>query len=151
MENPATYYFGEVQLTYQRTKPPEKNKITSSLIVSEFIRSIYPIGQISHRESFYILYLNNSNQIVGYYLLSTGGITGTLVDVRLVFQGALLTNSVAIIMSHNHPSGTLRPSAADKAITKKIERAGEMLDIKLLDHIIITEDSYYSFTDENLL
>lgn len=150
MENLDIHYFGEVQLSYQR-KEPEYTKITSSRMASEFIRSIYPTGQINHRESMYVIYLNNSNKIVGYYLLSTGGITGTLADVRLVFQGALLTNSVAIIMSHNHPSGTLKASSADKAITKKIARAGETLDIKLLDHIIVTEDSYFSFADENLL
>lgn len=79
--------------------------------------------------------------------MSTGGITGTLVDVRLVFQGALLSNAVAMILTHNHPSGTLKA----KAITKKIASAGETMDIKLLDHIIVTEDDYFSFADENLL
>lgn len=150
MENLDIHYFGEVQLSYQLNQP-QFTKITSSRIASEFIRSIYSEGQINHRESMYVVYLNNSNKIVGYYLVSRGGITGTTVDIRLVFQGALLTNAVAMILTHNHPSGTLKASSADKAITKKIALAGESLDIKLLDHIIITEDSYFSFADENLL
>ncbi|KAB8154252.1 DNA repair protein [Kordia sp. TARA_039_SRF] len=150
MENLDIHYFGEVQLSYQRKKS-QITKITSSRMASDYIRSLYPEGQINHRESMYVIYLNNSNKIIGYYHLSSGGITGTLVDVRLVFQGALLTNSVAMILAHNHPSGTLKASSADKAITKKISIAGESLDIKLLDHIIVTEDSYFSFADENLL
>jgi DNA repair protein RadC len=106
MENLDIHYFGEVQLSYQR-KEPKYTKITSSRMASDYIRSLYPEGQINHRESMYVIYLNNSNKIIGYYHLSSGGITGTVVDIRLVFQGALLTNSVAIILAHNHPSSTM--------------------------------------------
>ncbi|MGH1384321.1 JAB domain-containing protein [Kordia sp.] len=142
---------GEIQLHYTKQQNVELEKITSSRQVNECIRKFFPIEQINHREHMYALYLNNSNRITGYYLISIGGITGTLVDIRVVLQAALLSNSVAMIMVHNHPSGTLKPSGADKAITKKIQNAGEMLDIKLIDHLIITEDNYYSFADENMM
>lgn len=142
---------GEIQLNYKKHETAEIIKITSSRKVNDCIRQFFPSEQINHREHMYVLYLNNSNKVTSYYLLSIGGITGTLVDIRVVLQAAILSNAVAMILVHNHPSGTLKPSAADKAITKKIQNAGEMLDIKLLDHLIITEDSYYSFADENLL
>ncbi len=142
---------GEIQLNYIKHEAVKVIKITSSCSVNDYIRQFFPLEQINHREHMYALYLNNSNKITGYYLLSIGGITGTLVDIRVTFQAALLSNAVAMILVHNHPSGTLKPSSADKAITKKIANAGEMLDIKLLDHLIITEDNYYSFADENAL
>lgn len=93
----------------------------------------------------------NSNKVLHKAQLSKGGITGTLVDVRIVMKQALELGAVAIILAHNHPSGTLRPSAADKQITQKIKIASETLDIKVLDHLIITQKSYYSFADENML
>ncbi|AXG69590.1 hypothetical protein KORDIASMS9_01815 [Kordia sp. SMS9] len=142
---------GEIQLNYIKQKDIELEKITSSRHVNECVRKFFPLEQINHREYMYALYLNNSNRITGYYLISIGGITGTLVDVRVVLQAALLSNSVAMILVHNHPSGTLKASAADKAITKKMAHACSVLDIKLLDHLIITEDSYMSFADENLI
>lgn len=142
---------GEIQLHYSKERNIELEKVTSSRDVNDCFRKILPTEQINHREHMYVLYLNNSNKITGYYLISIGGITGTLVDIRVVLQAALLSNSVAMILVHNHPSGTLKPSAADKAITKKMAHACEMLDLKLLDHLIITEDSYYSFADENMM
>ncbi|KAB8154300.1 DNA repair protein [Kordia sp. TARA_039_SRF] len=142
---------GEIQLHYTKQKNIELEKISSSRHVYECVRKFFPLDQINHREHMYALYLNNSNKITGYYLISIGGITGTLVDIRVVLQAALLSNSVAMILVHNHPSGTLKPSAADKAITKKVSNACDLLDIKLLDHLIITEDSYMSFADESLI
>jgi len=94
---------------------------------------------------------NNSNKIIKSERLSKGGITGTLVDVRLVFKEALQNGATAIILAHNHPSGTLRPSQPDIKLTKKLKAAGESLDIKVLDHLIVTEKAYFSFADENLL
>jgi len=149
MKNLTANFIGEIQLNYKKDSNTDVVKITSSRGVNEYIRKLFPENQINHREHMYALYLNNSNHIVGYYLLSLGGITGTIVDIRVTFQAALLSNAVALILVHNHPSGTLKPSNADKQITRKIQRAGDMLDIKLLDHLIITEDSYYSFADEN--
>ncbi|MGB3344225.1 MAG: DNA repair protein RadC [Aequorivita sp.] len=126
----------------------EKKKITSSHSVFEYMQPI--IGELPHEE-FWIVYLNNSNRIIKSAQLSKGGITGTIVDVRLVFKEALQLGAVAVILAHNHPSGTLKPSQADIQLTKKLKTAGESLDIKVLDHLIITEKAYFSFADENML
>ena len=123
-------------------------KITSSRIAYEIV---YPfIGELPHEE-FWILYLNNSNKVIRNGQISKGGITSTLVDLRLVFKEALQIGAVGIILAHNHPSGTLKPSQADIHLTKKLKMAGDSLDIKVLDHLIVTEKAYFSFADENML
>lgn len=122
--------------------------INNSRSVFEVMHPI--IGELPHEE-FWIIYLNNSNKILNKHQLSKGGITGTLVDARLVFKTALETGATALILVHNHPSGTLKPSNADKSITEKLKNGGESLDIKVLDHIIITENAYFSFADKALL
>ena len=126
----------------------EKKKISSSHSVFELMQPI--IGDLPHEE-FWIVYLNNSNKVLQKTQLSKGGITGALVDIRLVLKNALQLGAVGIILAHNHPSGTLRPSEADKQLTQKLKNAGNSLDIKVLDHLIITEKAYFSFADENLL
>lgn len=126
----------------------ELKKITSSKSIFELMQPI--IGELGHEE-FWIIYLNNSNKVLTKSQLSKGGITGTLVDVRLVYKAALEMGAVSIILSHNHPSGALQPSEADKQITRKLKLAGESLDIRILDHLIITETNYYSFADEGIL
>ena len=128
-----------------KTSPSIQNvKITNSKDVNDFIRTVYPV-EINIREAMLVLYLNNSNRTLGYSIAGIGGITATLVDVRLILRDALLTQSTSIIMVHNHPSGSLTPSEADKTITDKIKKAANLMDIKLLDHLILTEDKYYSF------
>ncbi|MEO7976294.1 DNA repair protein RadC [Flavobacterium sp.] len=122
-------------------------KITSSKLVFEMMQPI--IGELPHEE-FWVLFLNNSNKVISKSQLSKGGISGTIVDVRLVFKMALENGATALILCHNHPSGTLQPSEADKQITKKLKLAGESLDVKVLDHLIITETKYYSFADEGI-
>ncbi|AXO80153.1 JAB domain-containing protein [Olleya aquimaris] len=126
----------------------QKKKITSSKSVFELMQPI--IGELPHEE-FWIVYLNNSNKVIHKSQLSKGGITGTLVDTRLVLKTALEVGAVGLILSHNHPSGTLVPSQADKAVTLKLKTAAQSLDIKVLDHLIVTENAYFSFADENLL
>ncbi|MBA6153708.1 RadC family protein [Gelidibacter maritimus] len=126
----------------------QHHKIHSSQSVFELMQPI--IGELGHEE-FWIVYLNNSNKVLQKNQLSKGGITGTLVDVRLALKTALEVGAVGIILAHNHPSGTLKPSEADKQITKKLKNAGESLDIKVLDHLIITENAYFSFADEGIL
>lgn len=126
---------------------PDFFKITSSKAVFEIMQPI--IGDLSHEE-FWVLYLNNANKVIHKAQLSKGGITGTVVDVRLIFKLALEHNATSIILSHNHPSGKLVASDADREITKKLTFAGEQLDIKVLDHIIITEKGYLSFQDEGI-
>ncbi|MBN2867122.1 MAG: DNA repair protein RadC [Flavobacteriaceae bacterium] len=123
-------------------------KITSSKSVFELMQPM--IGELPHEE-FWIIYLNNSNKVIDKLQLSKGGITGTLVETRLVLKQALQVGAVAIIMAHNHPSGTLKPSQADKDITQKLKVAAQSLDIRVLDHLIITERAYFSFADEALL
>jgi DNA repair protein RadC len=125
----------------------ELTKITSSKAVFDVMQPI--IGELSHEE-FWVLFLNNSNKILFKTQLSKGGMTGTVVDVRIVFKIALEQNATSIILTHNHPSGKLLASDADIQITKKIKTVGQHLDISVLDHIIITETGYYSFVDEGI-
>ena len=123
-------------------------KITSSSQVFNLMQPI--IGELLHEE-FWIIYLNHSNKVLEKTQLSKGGITGTLVDVRLVLKQALQIGATGIILVHNHPSGTLKPSQADKQITNKLSTASKSLDIKVLDHLIVTEKDYFSFADNSLL
>lgn len=128
--------------------PLELVKVTSSKVMYQ---EMYPIiGKLAHEE-FWVVYLNNANKIIFKAQLSKGGITGTVVDVRLVFKIALEQNAVAIVLAHNHPSGKLQASEADIQVTKRIKNAGLQLDISVLDHIIVTEHSYFSFADEGIL
>ena len=126
----------------------EKYKITSSISVFELMLPV--LGELPHEE-FWIIYLNNSNKVIQKKQLSKGGITGTLVDVRLVLKNAIAVDATGIILVHNHPSGTLKPSEADKQLTNKLKRAAESMDIKVLDHLIITEKAYFSFADSHIL
>ena len=102
-------------------------------------------------EEFWVLYLNNANCIQHRFQLSKGGLTGTLVDVRLILKKALELSAVGVILAHNHPSGNLRPSKSDIQITRKTKRASSLMDIRLLDHLIVHGEEYYSFADEQLL
>ena len=126
----------------------QKPKITSSKAVFNIMQPI--IGDLPHEE-FWVLFLNNSNKVLAKSQVSKGGLTATIVDVRLLFKSALELAAIGVIVCHNHPSGKLQPSNADKQITQKIKNAGETLDIKLLDHLIVTEKDYFSFADESLL
>lgn len=125
----------------------ELHKITSSKVVFEIMHPI--IGELAHEE-FWVLFLNNSNKVLHKSQLSKGGITGTIVDIRLIFKTALEHHAISVILTHNHPSGKLQASDADRDITKKLKIAGEQLDIKVLDHVIITEKGYLSFQDEGI-
>jgi len=125
----------------------EHMKITSSKAVFEIMQPI--IGELPHEE-FWVLYLNNSNKVMYKAQLSKGGITGTVVDIRLLFKMALEQNATAVLLTHNHPSGKLLASEADIQITKKIKEAGKTLEIHVLDHIIITENGYLSFQDAGI-
>ena len=125
-----------------------KKKIDSSRSVFELMQPI--IGELFHEE-FWVIYLNSSNKVLMKSFLSKGGITSTSVDLRLILKSAIQIGAVGLVLAHNHPSGALRPSGADKNITKKIKQAAEILDIKVVDHLIITENSYFSFADKRLL
>lgn len=108
------------------------------------------IGELGHEE-FWVLYLNNSNKVIHKGCLSKGGITGTVVDIRIIFKKALEFEAVGIVLCHNHPSGKLEPSGEDKKLTTGIQKAAELLSIVLIDHVVVTNDGYCSFADEGLL
>lgn len=127
-----------------------KTKIVSSTSSSEFIRQFYS-DDIEIYESFFLLLLNNQNQTLGYAKISQGGIVGTIVDVRIVAKYVIDSLATGIILAHNHPSGNLNPSKQDIDITKKIKEAMKLFDVSVLDHIILTSDSYYSFADNGNL
>ncbi len=127
---------------------PKVERIHSS---HDVFTLLYPlIGELEHEE-FWVLYLNNSNKVMHKSQLSKGGITGTLVDVRLVLKQALELGAVGIILAHNHPSGNIRPSSSDKQMTKKLKLAADALDIKVLDHLILAQHQYLSFADKGIL
>lgn len=138
----------EIGRRYRSEAALIRDKIQSSSSVFDLLQPL--LGHLPHEE-FWGVFLNNSNKVLVTQQLSKGGITGTLVDVRLSMKTAIETGAVAIILAHNHPSGSLVPSAADIEITKKFKSAAESLDIKILDHLIVTEKAYFSFADENLL
>ena len=123
----------------------DRCKISSSLDVFELMK---PLLEDLHIEQFWTLYLNNSNKVLSKLKISEGGMTGTVVDVRLILKHALELNATAIVLSHNHPSGILKPSEADINVTRKIKKAAQFMDIKVLDHLIITDQSYFSFADQ---
>jgi DNA repair protein RadC len=126
----------------------KQKKITCSRDVFDLMCP--QIGTLKYEE-FWALYLNNSNKILKKIKLSKGGLVGTVVDVRMVFKNALELFATGIVLCHNHPSGGSDPSAQDKQITQKLKRAGETMDIKILDHLIITEKAYFSFADAQLI
>ena len=126
----------------------ELDKVESSESVYMIMRP--KIGDLPHEE-FHLICLNNSNKVTYSNTLSSGGITGTIVDVRMALKMALEHNAVSLIMVHNHPSGKIKPSQSDKQLTQKLKQAAELIDIKVLDHVIITEDAYFSFADEGLI
>ncbi len=107
--------------------------------------------QIDYKEEFLVLCLNRSNKVLGYSIVSSGGLSGTVVDPKVVFQIALKSNASSIILAHNHPSGNTKPSEQDFNLTKKLCQAGEFLELAVLDHIIITSETYLSFADEGFI
>jgi len=142
----------EIKLTYRsRVKPSERPQVTSSTDSAEVLRQSWDTGKIEFIEQFKVMLLNRANRVLGVYELSTGGIAGTIADPKLIFAAALKACASSIILCHNHPSGNTKPSAADLQLTKKMKQGGELLDIIVLDHIILTSETYYSIADEGLL
>lgn len=144
------YTVGEVELTYKSTSR-SRSKIYSSEDAYKVLLPTYKEGTICYKEYFKVLLLSQSNQVLGYTLISEGGITETCADVRVILQAALLTNSVALVLAHNHPSGNLKPSRQDMEITKQVKEAAKLMRISVIDHLILTDAGYYSFADEGLL
>lgn len=123
-------------------------QMTSSQDIYHYMR---PFLEDLNHEEFYLLLLNRANKIIKKILISKGGIAGAVVDIRLIFKPAMMNLASGIVVVHNHPSGSLKPSTQDISITNKIKEAGHLLDIKLLDHLIISQTGYFSFNDESLI
>ncbi|MGK4566309.1 JAB domain-containing protein [Flavobacterium sp. 3HN19-14] len=140
----------EIEVSYS-TNDTVKEKIESGDKAFELLSDFWKAGTLELHEEFKVILLNRANEALGIYCLSKGGITGTVVDVRLLFAVALKCNATGIIISHNHPSGNLKPSTADINLTKKIKQCSEFLDVSLIDHLIITKNGYYSFANEGLI
>nr|WP_262733927.1 JAB domain-containing protein [Gaetbulibacter sp. NE] len=136
----------EIKVSYTSGNT-NKVKIRHSKDSYELLKSCWNMNTIELQEEFKVLLLNRNHQVLGIYPLSKGGISGTVVDAKLVFSVALKCNASSIVMAHNHPSGNLKPSETDLRLTKKLKDAGKHLDIQVLDHIILSKDDYYSFAD----
>ncbi|MCB2194421.1 MAG: JAB domain-containing protein [Bacteroidetes bacterium] len=142
----------EVKIRYSsKIKASERTQITCSQDGNNLIRNFWD-EDMEHIETMKLILLNRANKVLGVANLSTGGSTGTICDVKVVFQYAIKCNAANIILVHNHPSGNTNPSNADKMVTKKVKDAGEIFGIQLLDHLILTPyDGYFSFSDEGLI
>ncbi|WP_412987691.1 JAB domain-containing protein [Pontimicrobium sp. IMCC45349] len=136
----------EIKLSYSNNQEDEI-KITGSESAYKILLENWNHDTLELQEEFKAILLNRANRVLGIYNLSKGGVTGTVVDIKLLLASAIKSNSSNIIVSHNHPSGNLKPSQADLNLTKKIKEACKYFDITLLDHIIVSKKGYYSFTD----
>ena len=149
MENLFT--IKEIDISYSNsTIKTDRKTIKSSFDAKDIFKSAIA-NTIEYNETFMVLALNNSNEVLGIKKIGVGGITATLVDVRLLFQTVLKAHATGFIVCHNHPSGKTTPSTADKKLTQKIKEAATLLDLNFLDHLIITKNDALSFADENLL
>ena len=146
------FQIAEVELIYKtKVKASQRPIILTSRDAYNVFLQTWDENKINLQEEFKVLFLNRANKVLGIYEVSSGGITGTVADPRLIFIAALKAAACSIFLAHNHPSGSLKPSRADEELTEKIKYGGKFLDIHLLDHIIISAEGYYSFADEGLL
>ena len=137
-----------VKLSYVSDATSEVQTIKNGKDAAEIFRASFEPGEIEMQEYFKVAYLSRSHKVLGVHTASMGGTEQTVVDPRIIFTGALLAKASAIIICHNHPSGQLNPSSQDDGITKRIGEGGKILGIRLLDHIILTADDYYSYNDK---
>lgn len=150
MEN--YYNVAEIKLVYKpRYSAKDRPEINSSKRAYEILKNNWDEGLMQFLEQFKIILLNTANKVLGIYEVSTGGINCVTVDQRIVFASALKANATQIILAHNHPSGNLKPSQPDLKLTEGLVASGKILNIKVIDHIIMTVDGYYSFADEGHL
>lgn len=141
----------EIKVSYtSKVKVSDRIKITSSKDACDLFRKIWS-DDMEIREEFNILLLNRANHVLGWFNVSVGGTSGTLIDPKLIFSVALKCNACGIILCHNHPSGNVNPSNSDNELTKKLKNGSNLLEIQILDHIILTAESYFSFADEGVL
>lgn len=156
MENtnhqPKQFQVAEIQLTYKsNVRPSLRPKINTSKDAYDVLNEYWDETKLELVEQFKVMLTNRANKVLGIFEVSTGGISGTVADPKLIFVAALKAGACGMILSHNHPSGNLIPSQADIDLTRKIKEGGKLLDIQVLDHVIMSSEGYYSFADEGLL
>jgi DNA repair protein RadC len=125
--------------------------IRDSESAADLCRRCFDHYTLDWKEEFIVIALNRANKVLGFFKISSGGVSGTVADPKVIFQFALLSNACRLVLTHNHPSGNLQPSAGDREITNKLVKGGDVLDIQILDHIIVTSEGYTSFCDEGWL
>ncbi|MCF2443300.1 JAB domain-containing protein [Dyadobacter sp. CY345] len=146
------YQFAEVELIYKsHVKASQRPKISGYYDVYRILLQSWDENKIGFVEQFKILLLDRANKVLGIYEVCQGGTSGVVVDVKLIFAAALKANAHGIILAHNHPSGNLTASEADRLITRRLKSAGEIMEIPVLDHLIITSEGYYSFVEQGEL
>ena len=142
----------EIQISYRNDVPAyQRPKVTSSDDAYRYFMKHWEQDQFDYCEKFKVMLLNRANLVMGIMTISSGGIAGTVADPKMVFGPALKTATSSILLGHNHPSGNLKPSEADIRLTQKLKEAGQLLDLPILDHLILTRDGHYSFADEGAL
>lgn len=147
----SAFTLQEVKVTYTRPPLSKMTKVRSSNDVERVLRKHIDPSQLDYKEFFWIMLMSNSFHVLGIAKISEGTTTATQVNVKEVFQILLKTNAVSFILVHNHPSGNLTPSEADLTLTRRIKVLAELMDVKLLDHVILSSEGYYSFADEGTL
>lgn len=148
----TTFQVSEINVSYRpKVKASERPKVSTSKEVYDILFNNWDLDKMELLEQFKILLLTRANRVIGIYEVSSGGMTGTVADPKLIFSTALKGCANSIILSHNHPSGNLKPSQADISLTQKLRTAGSFLDIDVLDHIILTSEGYISFVEEGLM
>lgn len=149
--NLFNYNLAEIQVSYKTTvKASERRRIITSKDAESIFREIWSSG-MEFQEEVYILLLNRAHQVLGWYNVSAGGVSGTVVDPKIIFSIALKGLASCIVLAHNHPSGNLTPSNEDIHLTNRLKQAGALLDIPVIDHLILSNEGYYSFTDEAMM
>ena len=152
MKSGVLSQIAEVELMYKsKVKPSERPKISHSKDAYIIFKNSWDENKIELQEQFKVMLLNRANKVLGIYEVSTGGMTGTFADPKLIFVAALKAGACNIMLVHNHPSGNLKPSKQDEQLTYKIKEGGKLLDIVLLDHLIISNEGYFSMQDEGLI
>lgn len=148
----SLFQVSEIELVYRpKFKASERPKVCGSNDVYNVFYNNWNFNLLEVQEQFKVMLLNRANKVLGIYEASKGGMAGTIADPKLIFSTALKACASSIILAHNHPSGNLKPSQADIGLTKKIIDGGNLLDISVLDHVIITSEGYYSFADEGMI
>ena len=146
------YEVAEIQLTYKsNVKPSLRPKVNGSKDAYELLKENWDASRIEFVEQFKAVFLNRANKVLGILEVSTGGVSGTVADPKVIFVAALKANASSFLVAHNHPSGNLCPSKSDIDLTRKLRDGGKLLEIQLLDHLIVTVEGYYSFADEGAL